>query len=332
MACLQTNSIVGFARLPQGDSAMFFRRKPNLNDIAIAAPCPTSWEEMEGDDKIRYCSLCSLNVYNLSGMTRREGEALMKSATGPMCITLYRRRDGTLITKDCPVGRRLRDAFKRRMKAIAVSLAAVFHANSASAGEQVNEETKAGSENNGATIESRPRFRTGFAFYPNVWRRNAEVSHNEAHPVGESRTTARWGGIIPNVWHKEEIPRPTGYSIPAPNSDTQKALERFKTAFGKPLKAIPAPLVNASSQSSTSKKADTSALDAFNDAQRAESTGFTSRASVRYQFAIHQFIRNREAHDPAFQKQVATAYAKFLKKQHQPEEAEAILDEFCKNR
>lgn len=143
---------------------------------------------------------------------------------------------------------------------------------------------------------------------PNVAGKFAWHACNEAQPVRESRTTARWGGIIPNVWHKEEIPRPTGYSIPAPNSDTQKALERFKTAFGKPLKAMPAPLVNASR------------------------TGFTSRASVRYQFAIYQFIRNREAHDPAFQRQVATAYAKFLKKYNQLEEAEAILNEFCKNR
>ncbi|CAN5185362.1 hypothetical protein BH10CYA1_BH10CYA1_41060 [soil metagenome] len=63
---------------------------------------------------------------------------------------------------------------------------------------------------------------------------------------------------------------------------------------------------------------------------RAESTGFTSRASVRYQFAIYQFIRNENAYDPVFKKQVATAYAKFLKKQNQPEQAKAIVEEFCK--
>ncbi|MBS1953708.1 MAG: hypothetical protein JST89_05975 [Cyanobacteria bacterium SZAS-4] len=299
---------------------MFFRRKPNLDDVAIAAPCPTSWEGMEGDDKVRYCSLCSLNVYNLSGMTRKEGETLMKSANGPMCIRLFRRKDGTLITKDCPVGRRLRDAFSRKIKAVAVSIAACFQTNSALAEGQENRptgETSPASNDRSLTPEYRRRASQGLSFVSNPWRKDVQKSPHEA----DNQVRARWGGSV-NVWHKEEAVMPRGYAPPEETPETKKLQKKFESSFGKPLTASLAPV----------KAADRSAWEAYNDARNAELTGFTSRASSRYQFAIYQFIRDRDAHDPVFQSQVATAYAKFLKKQNQPEQAEAILDEFCKKR
>ncbi|HKS17205.1 MAG TPA: hypothetical protein VJU16_07820 [Planctomycetota bacterium] len=58
---------------------------------------------MTGDDRVRYCSDCKLNVYNFSGMTRREVSELIQLEEGRLCVRFYRRKDGTLVTRDCPV-------------------------------------------------------------------------------------------------------------------------------------------------------------------------------------------------------------------------------------
>lgn len=79
-----------------------------LSHTKVASPCPASWEAMSGDDKVRFCSECKLNVYNLSGMSKTEAEKLLRNHEGDrLCIRLYLRADGTVITQDCPVGIRL---------------------------------------------------------------------------------------------------------------------------------------------------------------------------------------------------------------------------------
>jgi len=75
-----------------------------LNNIQIASPCPADWNEMYGDGRKRFCGDCKLNVYNLSGMTRDEAEALVMNAEGRLCVRFYKRADGSVITEDCPVG------------------------------------------------------------------------------------------------------------------------------------------------------------------------------------------------------------------------------------
>ncbi len=75
----------------------------NLDDIRIASPCKVPWDSMKGTDTKRYCSQCHLNVYNISEMTTSEAVKLIGSDTG-YCFSLYRRPDGTVITRDCPVG------------------------------------------------------------------------------------------------------------------------------------------------------------------------------------------------------------------------------------
>lgn len=75
-----------------------------LEHVKVAAPCRADWNKMVGDERMRYCDRCSLHVYNLSGMTRREAEALVTSAEGRLCVRFYRRPDGTILTRNCPVG------------------------------------------------------------------------------------------------------------------------------------------------------------------------------------------------------------------------------------
>jgi hypothetical protein len=62
---------------------------------------------MQGDDKARFCLTCHKNVYNLSGMSRNEAEALIQEKEGKLCVTFYQRDDGTLLTADCPVALRV---------------------------------------------------------------------------------------------------------------------------------------------------------------------------------------------------------------------------------
>jgi hypothetical protein len=71
---------------------------------------------MIGNDKVRFCNQCSLNVYNISTMTKQQGEALILKTEGRLCVKLYRRADGTILTADCPVGLR---AIRKRISRIA---------------------------------------------------------------------------------------------------------------------------------------------------------------------------------------------------------------------
>ncbi len=83
---------------------------------------------MVGDERVRFCGQCQLNVYNLSAMTRSDGEALVRGVEGRMCVRLYQRTDGTVITADCPVGAR-RERLRQRVWARvsgAVAGAALF--------------------------------------------------------------------------------------------------------------------------------------------------------------------------------------------------------------
>lgn len=81
------------------------RRLPMvLEDIRVATPCSADWDDMTGDARVRFCGKCEKNVYNLSAMTREEGEALVRQKEGRLCVRLYQRKDGTVITSDCPVG------------------------------------------------------------------------------------------------------------------------------------------------------------------------------------------------------------------------------------
>ena len=77
-----------------------------LDHVKVAAPCPAEWDSMTGSECVRFCSLCSLNVYNLSGMTRTEAETLLIRTEGRLCVRFYRRSDGTILTRQCPVGLR----------------------------------------------------------------------------------------------------------------------------------------------------------------------------------------------------------------------------------
>jgi hypothetical protein len=90
-----------------------------LDHVRVASPCESDWDQMIGDERVRFCGQCSLNVYNLSSMTRADAESLIARTEGRLCVRFYRRCDGSIITKDCPVGLR---AIRRRVSYIAKAI------------------------------------------------------------------------------------------------------------------------------------------------------------------------------------------------------------------
>ncbi|MDT4967060.1 MAG: hypothetical protein QOJ64_1797 [Acidobacteriota bacterium] len=98
---------------------MIMRTNP-LDSVSVAAPCTAGWDNMIGDEQVRFCGQCNLNVYNLSGMTKQAAERVIAHTEGRLCIRYFRRADGTILTKNCPVGLR---AIRRRVTRVATSLA-----------------------------------------------------------------------------------------------------------------------------------------------------------------------------------------------------------------
>lgn len=103
-----------------------------LDSLEIAARCPASWDAMDGDDKVRFCKQCRLNVYNISAMTTEEDEQLLlgRGNENQPCVRFFRREDGTVHTRNCPIGlRRLRGKCVRlwlRVAAAALWLFGLF--------------------------------------------------------------------------------------------------------------------------------------------------------------------------------------------------------------
>ncbi len=101
-----------------------------LDNIKIAAPCDANWDEMRGDERKRYCSMCNLNVFNLSNMTRTEAESFLINSEGRVCVKFYRRSDGTVITQNCPVGwAKIKQKVSRTATAVFALLAGFFGGN-----------------------------------------------------------------------------------------------------------------------------------------------------------------------------------------------------------
>jgi len=99
-----------------------------LEHVRIAAPCSADWNHMRGNNRVRFCDRCNLNVYNLSEMSKRDAEALIQRTEGRLCVRFYRRTDGTILTDNCPVGLRAIERRISRMASTALSAALGFFA------------------------------------------------------------------------------------------------------------------------------------------------------------------------------------------------------------
>ena len=105
-----------------------------LNRVYIAAPCSVPWDSMEGNERIRHCQQCKLNVYNVAELSSKETANLIRKKEGRLCLKIYRRRDGTIITDNCPVGlRRIRNGLKTTVAAVVTVAVSIGFMDNASA-------------------------------------------------------------------------------------------------------------------------------------------------------------------------------------------------------
>lgn len=106
----------------------------DIDNLQIVSPCAVAWDEMVGDDKIRYCGYCEKDVFNLTMMTRPEIETLLASQMSgrKICGQMRRRPDGKLVTADCvTVKEQLAGRGRGHLSAFLAMLLSFFGASSA---------------------------------------------------------------------------------------------------------------------------------------------------------------------------------------------------------
>lgn len=69
-----------------------------LDSIDVESPCSESWNEMQGNEQIRFCSHCAKDVHNLSEMTRKRARKIVAASNGNICVRYTRRPDGRIQT------------------------------------------------------------------------------------------------------------------------------------------------------------------------------------------------------------------------------------------
>jgi Carboxypeptidase regulatory-like domain len=72
--------------------------KSLLNRIDVKSPCNESWDEMVGNNEVRFCSHCAKDVHDLSAMKRADAEKLVQKSSGKLCVRYVKSSTGKLIT------------------------------------------------------------------------------------------------------------------------------------------------------------------------------------------------------------------------------------------
>jgi hypothetical protein len=73
----------------------------DIDGLDIATPCEVAWDSLRGDARVRHCGKCKQNVYNIEAMSRGEALRLVAAGEGRVCLRIFRRPDGTVVTADC---------------------------------------------------------------------------------------------------------------------------------------------------------------------------------------------------------------------------------------
>lgn len=73
-----------FSRSFVGSRAM--SKNEFLKRIEVKNNCSQDWDEMTGNERVRFCSHCSFEVNNLSAMTRKQAMKLVRESSGRICV------------------------------------------------------------------------------------------------------------------------------------------------------------------------------------------------------------------------------------------------------
>jgi hypothetical protein len=114
----------------------------SLRSITVTSPCLADWDQMTGNDQIRFCEHCNLKVHNISELTYSQAARLVARSQGRLCVRYYRDSQGAAITKQASrklhqIGRRASriaaGAFSATLSlaTVAAQTSANFQSNSA---------------------------------------------------------------------------------------------------------------------------------------------------------------------------------------------------------
>jgi hypothetical protein len=86
------------------------------NQLKIENPCAANWDQMIGNDWVRFCEHCHLTVNDLTPLTPKRVRRLIADSKGHLCVRYQRGPNGSLLLK--PVAQQLHQ-IRRRVSRIA---------------------------------------------------------------------------------------------------------------------------------------------------------------------------------------------------------------------
>jgi hypothetical protein len=83
-------------------SILNFKARKIVQSHVTKTPCSMAWNDMDGDERVRFCGACKLNVHNISSMSEGEAAKFLANRKGRTCVYYYRGPDGVIVTDNCP--------------------------------------------------------------------------------------------------------------------------------------------------------------------------------------------------------------------------------------
>lgn len=114
----------------------------SLDRISIPNPCDADWDSMIGNDQVRFCSHCKLQVTNLSSMKRRDAMLLVARSQGRLCVRFVQGPGGGVLTKEVP--EKLHHIVRRVSRIAAGAFTAAMTLSNATAQTSVDSKTISG--------------------------------------------------------------------------------------------------------------------------------------------------------------------------------------------
>ena len=142
-----------------------------LNNVTINSPCSADWNSMIGNDQVRFCEHCSLDVHNLSEMTRSQAERLVARSNGRLCIRYHHDPSGRPAT--LPVGQKLHRISRRVSRIAAGAFTATLSVTSAVA--QSSSNYQSGNSNPPNATKQVTRWALGASIVGTVTDQNGAV-------------------------------------------------------------------------------------------------------------------------------------------------------------
>ena len=62
------------------------KKQSFIDSLTVKEPCPEKWDEMTGNERVRFCSHCSKSVSDLSAMSRKQALQIVRESGGNLCV------------------------------------------------------------------------------------------------------------------------------------------------------------------------------------------------------------------------------------------------------